>query len=120
MESNLDHDGRSLSDEEYAIVWSDLWEQEDDVAFSSPASLDRELHGSNQVLDDIHSSGRVPCVALSSGGDAAPWWNSLMVGPAFQAPFVARHLPAVEFHEQLIVSQIIGHLVVILAYWAGV
>ncbi|CAM6115661.1 unnamed protein product [Calypogeia fissa] len=105
MESTLDREGPILPDEDYAAVWRDLWEQEDDVSFSSVAALEWELHGSVPVVAVIQAGCGELCMAQPSGSGATLWWASLKVGPAFQAHYIAHHLHAAEFHERLIVSQ---------------
>ncbi|CAM6100476.1 unnamed protein product [Calypogeia fissa] len=102
--------GHLLSDVDYAAVWRDRWELEDDVAFSSTA-LDRDLLGSVPGVATFQAGFGVPCVTQPGGCGTALWWASLTNGPDFQAPYVARHLLAYEFHESLIVSLVLNYFV---------
>ncbi|CAM6092708.1 unnamed protein product [Calypogeia fissa] len=74
MENALEPGSTHISDAEYEAIWSDLWNQEDDVAFYLAAVLDRDLHGTNIVEDFDPSSCYGDSLAVPFSGTACPEW----------------------------------------------
>ncbi|CAM6090982.1 unnamed protein product [Calypogeia fissa] len=108
MENDLHLADPPMSDENFAFFQQALWDEQDDVAFSSGLSMELPQRDDYSESDDQPDPGvGVQSVFRSAGNYGADWWARVEVGPTFRAPFVDLHFSAAVFHERIIVLLVI-------------